>query len=287
MKDTLRRKVTPSLEKLRRRPRARSLLDALSSSALKEKASSDAEAAQAAHRERVRILEERGRIHINLTKTLEAVKASPKLNPKEYAEKRCFEPAGTTVDIGPGCNPSGINRQFASSSRWLGFENFSFDDFSDGADDYFEKLSNSRPGEDIKLVDDSHFGHGDLDGNRYSLGDEEADEIYACRLYDKPSWGSEDNNDQLAMTTEIERMLKPGGLAMIGDLDRNLFRILYLLQQTNLELVFFSEKEILDELTGEKSINEDHDILMKDLGFSFPAPILIIARKPLEHDHGK
>jgi hypothetical protein len=175
------------------------------------------------------------------------VATEDEINLEAYSNKRINTPSWTTVEIGPGGSPMGLNRSFAGKSRYIGLENNSYrEHFAEHAIPNFQKMAAERPDENIELMMQD-FGK-QIDGQetnyRYDLPDAIADEMFLRLVYDKPAaWTScEHNNDEQAMTYEIARLLKPEGLVTILDFNRNTEKIHNCLINAGLRIRFISRK---------------------------------------------
>jgi hypothetical protein len=271
------------VESLQRRPRGRLLLQAVHvvHEALQPEIDIEAQERLERFRADVAYWKQEELAYKPLAELLEEIERNPRFEPRQYAKDRVERQNHTTLEIGPGNDPSGLNRRFDGENRYIGIDNFSFLDYAEGAERFFDRLKGARPTENIEFIVDEEFGcTDDPNDSRYNLPDEIADEAYVCRVYDKPVWGSERNGDELVMTKEIARILKPGGIVMIGDLHHNAFSILRYLHDADLELVFVSTRKNVDEQTCTFIHDGSHTALMQDLDFGYAAPLLMIARKP-------
>lgn len=200
-----------------------------------------------------------------------------------YARHRREQADWLTMEIGPGDWPSGILRRgFKGKSAYIGIDNHSYSSYSEGAHAFFMDLREARPGENIFLRSDPTFGRTpDTSLDYYDFPDATADEIYISQVYDKPvNPDCERNADQQAMTSEVARLLKPGGKALIFDYDRNLENIKSWLENAGLELRFVFRSSTTDTETGKAVYDYDKQTDLQGELDCTKGDLIMIAEKP-------
>jgi SAM-dependent methyltransferase len=207
------------------------------------------------------------------------------IDPDEYAESRKIAPNWTVVEIGPGDNPGGINREFTGTSSYIGIENFSYGEYSDTTEEVFEELRRERAGENIFLMSDRAFGRQlwepSEDNLRYDLPDGVANEVYISQVYDKTTHPTcQHNHDEQVMTNEVARLLAPDGFVVILDYDRNVQSIMEMLAKAGLKLRFASRETCFDIETLDSDVSNSvtHNNMVRELG-SNVGRLLLIASK--------
>lgn len=174
-------------------------------------------------------------------------RASFKLRMNEIEEKSVFDlqdysrvrkktEPWTTVNIGPGARPLGINRSFKDMSKYIAFEPGWNPEYAskDRVKEVFNDLSASRPDENIEVrdVDWSFKKYG------YDFPDSSADEVLISNVFDDFTiYAPKDQNSKII--SEAYRMLKPGGVFLIQDRGSNFLEELdHTLQREGFNIVY-------------------------------------------------
>lgn len=206
----------------------------------------------------------------------------------DYAERRRRTEPWVTVEIGPGTRPSGLNRKYVteSQSAYIGIEALLNSKFSEHSEEHFAGL---RDEGNIFLLTDRLISRQPLDADQEIdpadtrhcvVPDEIADEVFIVYNYDDP------RTDQALITQEALRMLKPGGLLIIHDSNRELLNIVGYVQSSGFQIVYAIRKWSAFENTEEPAFNA----VVQSLGleprerganpFNDRPGLLIIAEKP-------
>ncbi len=124
---------------------------------------------------------------------------------KHALRKQATEP-WTTIELGPGDRPVGMNRKFSGDSKYIGIDPHIHMP-REVTEEIFARLKSSRPGENINLLS--------LDRGAKSIAGEipdgSADEVFAVYVFDDPK------TDRGTIISEAYRMLKPGGIFIVSD----------------------------------------------------------------------
>jgi hypothetical protein len=202
---------------------------------------------------------------------------------KGYIEHRKTAEPWTTVEIGPGDMPSGLNRKFTGESVYIGIEAGINVNFSTLSDKVFGSIKSKRPNENIFLLHDQAIGRSCSDNmspessRHYDMPDDSANEIFLVYTLDDPK------TEVDLVLGEIYRMLKPGGSAIISDRsrgargDQQLDGHLSSIEDAGLRSAYMTERgtDIAAQLgCYQTGINEGEDLR------SVPPNLLLIATKP-------
>lgn len=223
------------------------------------------------------------------------VNEKPGFSITEFIEHRKAAKEWTTVEIGPGRRPSGLNRDFSGQSKYIGIEAALSPTWATSPQiyDVFDSLKEDRPNENISVMLDysvfeahemerSSIGRARMESFYEGVDPEIADEVFCVNVFDDLRTQSEMVRD------EAFRLLKPGGYFIIADEFENFPELLPWLERKGFELKQAAGD--FDNPFAQRSIftifrephTEGHLALMEGLLGRYESSDLLIFQKPLE-----